>query len=102
MLCAKIVYHCALLSFNCGETVLERSLNQDLRVQHKRKKKRKHIVKCFFKEKNMTKLETQKNLESVRILKTQIVGGRNTITKFNCDKLQTKKNSYFFNVDQTN
>ena len=44
----KIVCHCALLYFNCGETVLERSWNQDLIVQHKNKKKRNHIGFLFF------------------------------------------------------
>ena len=38
-----LVHLCALLSFNCGEAVLERSWNQDLRVQHKKKKKRNRI-----------------------------------------------------------
>ena len=41
-------------------------------------------------------------LESVRILKTQVVRGRNIITKLNCEKTQTEKNLIFSNVDQTN
>ena len=41
-------------------------------------------------------------LESVRILKTQTVRGKNTITKLNCDKTQREKKLIFLNVDQTN
>ena len=49
-----------------------------------------------------TKLQAQKMLESVRILKTQTVRGKNTITKLNCDKTQREKKLIFLNVDQTN
>ena len=41
-------------------------------------------------------------LEIVRILKTQIVRGRNIITKLNCDKTQAEKKLIFLNVDQAN
>ena len=47
--------------------------------------------------------------KSVRILKTQIVRGRNIITQLNCDKTQTEKKLIFqmltklidFSCDQT-
>ena len=41
-------------------------------------------------------------LESVRILKTQVVRGRNIITKLSCEKTQTEKKLIFSNVDKTN
>ena len=66
-----LVHRCALLYFNCGENVLERSWNQDLRVQHEKKKKRNRIEQKKLKKKHdNTKLQTQKMLKSVKILKT--------------------------------
>ena len=41
-------------------------------------------------------------LDSVRILKTQIVRARNIITKLNCDKTQTEKKFILLVFDQTN
>ena len=91
---------CALLSFNCGETVLEGPWNQAIRVQHKQK--RRENLGFFFFNFLHYKITNLKMLESVRILKTQFVRGRNIITKLNCDKTQTEKKLIFSNVDQTN
>ena len=58
---------CALLSFNCGETVLEGLWNQDIRVQHKPKRRENLGFKFFFftfqnyKPKNVRKCENPKN-----------------------------------------
>ena len=58
---------CALLSFNCGETVLEGSWNQDIRVQHKQKRrenlgfKKKKFTLQNYKPKNVRKCENPKN-----------------------------------------
>ena len=92
------MHHCALLSFKCGETVLKRLSNQYLRVQHKQKKKRKNIGKKKIKKKSMTiqNYKPKKTLERVRILKTQIVKGRNTITKLCFKKNINREETHIF------
>ena len=74
-------------------------------MQHKHKKKRKQIGKLFFLEFFLLKIPNYKPkyfLQSVRIIKTQIVRGRNIITKLNGNKTQTEKKLIFLNIDQTN
>ena len=68
-------------------------------MQHK-PKRRENLG--FKKKKLHYKITNLKMLESVRILKTQFVRGRNIITKLNCDKTQTEKKLISSNVDQTN